>query len=170
MTVVFALGAVTLAFLILFWLSPIGAPALTRLGNGKPSPDLTFGYSPEDIYRLLEVYGQHGIAHWRRLLLLDMIFPGVYGALLALLANRWAMWVDASPAWRTVAITCPIISAAADYFENILLLCVIASVPKKIPFAVTAASAFTRIKFAFFVAALVIPSAHWGLTQLSRLV
>jgi hypothetical protein len=170
MTVLSALGAVTLAFLMLFWLSPIGVPTLKRLGEGKPSPDLTFGYGPEDTYRLLEIYGQRGIAHWRRLLLLDMIFPGVYGALLALLANRWAMWVDAGPAWRSVAITCPIIAAAADYFENILLLGVIASVPKKIPSVVTAASVFTRIKFTFFVAALVIPSAHWGLTQLSRLV
>jgi hypothetical protein len=170
MTILSALGALSLAFLILFWLSPIGAPTLKRLGEGKPSPDLTFGYGPEDTYRLLEVYGQRGIAHWRRLLLLDMIFPGIYGALLALLASRWAIWVDAGPAWRAVAIACPIISAAADYFENILLLYVIASVPNKIPFAVTAASAFTRIKFALLVAALVIPSAHWGLTQLSRLV
>jgi hypothetical protein len=170
MTVLSALGAVTLAFLVLFWLSPIGVPTLRRLGEGKPSPDLTFGYGPDDTYRLLEVHGQRGITHWRRLLLLDMIFPGVYGALLALLASRWAIWVDAGPAWRAAAITCPIISVAADYFENILLLRVIASVPKKIPFAVTAASAFTRIKFTFFVAAPVIPSVHWGLTQLSRLV
>jgi hypothetical protein len=169
MTVLSALGALSLAFLMLFWLSPIGAPTLKRLGEGKLSPDLTFGYGPEDTYRLLEVYGQRGIAHWRRLLLLDMIFPGVYGALLALLASRWAIWADAGPAWRAVAIACPTISAAADYFENILLLYVIASVPKKFPFAVTAASAFTRIKFAFLVAALVIPLAHWGLTQLSRL-
>ena len=88
MTVLSALGAVTLAFLMLFWLSPIGVPTLKRLGEGKPSPDLTFGYSPEDTYRLLEVYGQRGITHWRRLLLLDMIFPGVYGALLALLVYR----------------------------------------------------------------------------------
>ena len=170
MTVLSALGAVTLAFLMLFWLSPIGVPRLKRLGEGKPSPDLTFGYGPDDTYRLLGVYGQRGITHWRRLLLLDMIFPGVYGALLALLASRWAMSVDAGPAWRAIEIACPIISAAADYIENILLLHVIASIPKQIPLAVTTASAFTRVKFTFFVAALLIPLAHWSLMQLSPLV
>jgi hypothetical protein len=35
MTVLSALGAVTLAFLMLFWLSPIGVPTLKRLGEGK---------------------------------------------------------------------------------------------------------------------------------------
>src|SRR5215472_12266260 len=110
MTVLFALGALALAFLTLFWLSPLGVPTLKRLGGGQPSPDLTFGYGPAGTYRLLGVYGQHGIAHWRRLLLLDLIFPGVYGALLALLANRWAIWADAGPAWHAVAIACPLVA------------------------------------------------------------
>jgi len=67
------------------------------------------------------------------LLLLDMIFPGVYGALLALLANRWACGLTPVRHGAPSRSRGPIIAAAADYFENILLLGVIASVPKKIP-------------------------------------
>ena len=162
MYMLWVLAAAAVGFLFLFWLSPIGVPALKRLGNGKPSPDLTFGYTAADTYGLLTIYGQPGIDHWRRLLLLDMVFPAVYGALLALLASKWALWAGAGPAWRAMAVSSPIVSAAADYVENVLLLRVIASPQKRMPVTVTTASAFTRLKFLFFIATLLTPLAYWG--------
>src|SRR5215472_469481 len=168
MSLVFVLVVMAGGFLVLFWLSPIGVPALKRLGNGKPSPDLTLGYRAADTYQLLATYGQTGIAHWRRLLILDMVFPAVYGTLLALLADKWAAWVGAGLVWRSVAVASPIISGACDYVENLLLLWVIASLPGRLPVAVTVASVFTRFKFIFFIATLLIPLAHWGLTALSH--
>jgi hypothetical protein len=165
----FVLGVLTLAFLTVFWMSPIGVPALKRRGHGKPPPDLTFGYGPAEVYGLLDVYGAAGIAHWRRLLLLDMVFPAVYAAFLALALDQWAIWAEADAAWHVIAVACPILSAAADYVENILLLRVIAALPGKRPGAVRAASACTRTKFATVIAALLIPLAHGGLAQLGRL-
>jgi hypothetical protein len=170
MLILSALGALTLAFFAIFWMSPIGVPALKRMGQGKPSPDLTFGYGPAEVYALLKVYGQAGIAHWRRLLLLDMIFPGVYGAFLAVMLDRWALWAEAGVAWHVIALGCPILSVAADYAENILLLRVISALPAELPAAVRAASACTRTKFAAFIATLLIPLAHGGLSQLGRLI
>lgn len=169
MWIMSALGLLAFAFLAIFWFSPIGVPGLRRIGQGKPSPDLTFGYGPAETYRLLDVYGPAGVAHWRGLLLLDMIFPAVYGALLALALDAWALWTEASPTWHAIAIACPILAAGADYGENILLLRLISALPKRLPAVVRAASACTRIKFTAFVVTLLIPLAHGGLARLGAL-
>jgi hypothetical protein len=166
MSLIFSLAALAACFLVIFWLSPIGVPALKRLGNGKPPSDLSFGYEASDTYQLLAAYGQTGVAHWRRLLIIDMVFPAVYGSLLALLASRWASWVGAGLVWRSVAVASPIVASACDYAENLLLLRVIASLPARLSAAVTVASFFTRLKFISFIATLTIPLACWGLTAL----
>lgn len=161
-----ALISAFVGFLALFWLTPIGVPALKRLGGGEMSPDLRFTYQPEATYRLFETYGAQGVAHWRRLLLLDMIFPGVYAALFALLAADWATWVGAGPAWRWAAITAPIVAGAGDYVENVLLLAVLKALPRRKPGLVARASIFTSIKFIASHVTLAIPLIHWGVVRL----
>ena len=141
------LGALALAFMALFWLTPFGVPPLRQLGAGQPSPDLTFGYTADETYRLLELYGVKGRAHWRRLLLADMIFPAVYAALLALLGLAWVRWLAAGAPWSILVVAFPVVAAAADYAENILLLRVIAIMPERFPVLVASASIFTRLKF-----------------------
>ena len=160
--------AITLAgFLALFWLTPIGVPALRRL-SGEMPPDLRFGYRPDDAYRLIERYGQRGRAHWRRLLLLDLVFPAVYAALFTLLLSRWADWVHAGPLWRAAAAV-PLLAAASDYAENVLLLEVLRAWPRRIPPMLAAASLFTRAKFIFAWLTPAIPLAFWSWTVVSRL-
>jgi len=165
MSLLLASGLLTLAFLILFWLTPLGAPALRKIGHGKPSPDLTFGYRPDETYELIDSYGARGIAHWRRLLLLDLVFPATYALFLALVMDRWVHWAGAGPGWRGLAMACPIVSACADYAENLLLLRVLAALPRRHPVMVSAASLFTRIKFAAFVLTLVLPLLFAGFGQ-----
>jgi hypothetical protein len=162
MLLLLVLGAAFVGFLALFWLTPLGVPTLKRLGGGQVSPDLSFGYRADDVYRLLARYGAAGIAHWRRLLLLDMVFPGVYAALFALLAAEWAQWVGAEPSWRIAAIACPILAGASDYIENLLLLAMLRALPRKAPALVAAASLFTRAKFIFSHATLAVPLLYWG--------
>ncbi|QKK33386.1 hypothetical protein FE844_028000 (plasmid) [Rhizobium indicum] len=65
---------------------------IERLGGGAASPDLRFGYQPDETYRLLALYGPAGIAHFRRLLWIDMVFPGVYAAFFGLITLEWAQW------------------------------------------------------------------------------
>src|SRR6478735_1135153 len=100
MLVIAALGVLFTGLLALFWLTPLGVPRLKQLGGGQASPDLWFGYRADEIYRLLDRYGSRGIAHWRRLLWLYMVFPAVYAALFALLGARWAQFVNAGPVWE----------------------------------------------------------------------
>jgi hypothetical protein len=160
--------AVTFAcFLVLFWLTPLGVPALRRLGAGEMSPDLRFGYRTDEVYRLIERYGSSGRAHWRRLLLLDMVFPAVYAALFALLLLRLAGWAHADAAWRAAAAA-PVLAGASDYAENVLLLKVLRAWPRRMPASVAAASFFTRTKFIFSWLTLTIPLAFWGLSVVGR--
>jgi hypothetical protein len=162
MLITIVLACAFVGLLSLFWFTPVGIPTLKRLGHGKSSPDLGFGYRAEEVYGLLDIYGTQGIAHWRRMLLLDLIFPGVYGALFAVLANGWADWIGADPVWRIVAIAAPILAAAADYAENLLLLGVLGALPRRTPGVVAGASFFTRAKFIFAFATFAVPVLHWA--------
>jgi hypothetical protein len=162
MLAIVILGALACAFLVFFWLTPLGVPALKRLGGGRPSPDLSFGYTADHTYRLLDAYGERGRAHWRRLLLADMIFPAVYGAWLALLGLAWVRWVAAGPVWSILAVALPVAAAGADYVENLLLLRVLAAWPRRLLGVVAVASVFTRIKFVAFAATVVLPLAWFA--------
>jgi hypothetical protein len=159
------LGVLCAGCLSIFWLTPWGVPALKRLGDGAPSPDLTFGTRPADAYRLIERWGAKGVSHWRRMLWLDMIFPGLYAALLALLMMKWGQAVDAGPVWQAVAIVFPILAGASDCIENTLWLRILAALPKRSNGAVSAASFFTRAKFIFTGATLAIPLIHAAATR-----
>jgi hypothetical protein len=135
------LGALFVGFLALFWLTPLGVPVLKQLGGGQASPDLQFGYRADETYRLLDLYGPRGIAHWRRMLWLDMVFPAVYAALFSLLAAKWAQFVDAGPIWTA---------------------CAIAALPRRRDAAIAGASLFTQAKFILSHATLAIPLLHWA--------
>lgn len=167
MTLLIASCILSFAFLGLFWMSPVGAPALKIIGKGKPSPDLTFGYRPDETYRLIETYGARGVAHWRRLLLLDMIFPAVYGLFLGLLVNLMSHWSEENLTWHPLTVAFPIVSAGADYIENLLLLRVLAALPHRRNNLVTAASVFTQTKFIAFLATLVSLALFGGLKLLA---
>lgn len=160
------LGGFFVGFLIVFWATPWGVPALERRGGGRTPPDLSFGYRADETYRLLDLYGRAGVAHWRRLLLLDLIFPAVYATLFASLAADWGAWAHASPGWRIVAIGAPILAGVCDYVENFLLLAVLAALPRKAPHLIAGASAFTRAKFVLAHATLAIPLLHWAIAHL----
>jgi hypothetical protein len=166
MLITVALAIAFVGFLLLFWFTPVGVPTLKRLGRGEMSPDLRFRYGPEETYRLLGVYGPQGVAHWRRMLMLDMIFPGIYAALFAMLAWGWADWDGAGPAWRAAAIGAPILAGTSDYVENLLLLRVLAALPRQIPATVISASRFTSAKFIFSHLTLAVPLLHWGATRM----
>ncbi|OHV23819.1 hypothetical protein EOS93_28025 [Rhizobium sp. RMa-01] len=163
---IWILGALFAGIMALYWLTPLGVPALRRMGGGEASPDLRFGYQPDETYRLLALYGPAGIAHFRRLLWIDMVFPGVYAAFFALLTLEWTRWVGASPVWAAAGVGCAISAGASDYIENILLMRVLAALPGRLDAAVRAASIFTRAKFVFSNLTLAIPVAYWLVAHL----
>lgn len=145
MTYLLITGGLSAAFLGLFWATPLGVPALRRMGGGQLSPDLTFGARPEAVYALIGRYGSQGVAHWRRLLRLDLMFPLVYGPFLALALQGCGQW--AGIGWAGAAMVLPAVAAMGDVLENLTLLRVLAMLPKQRPELVTRASWCTRVKF-----------------------
>ena len=126
--VLLALGG---GFLGWFWLTPGGVLTLRRLAAGELQVDVRLAYSPETLYRLLENYGETGRRSFRRMLLVDMIFPAVYGTALYLLADSLALANQASSPTANIARSAPICAAAFDYAENVLLLYVLHRFPAR---------------------------------------
>lgn len=160
MWIPYALGGLVLGFLLIFWVSPLGVPPLRRMGEGQLPPDLRMGSRTDDTLQLLETYGERGLAHWRRLLWLDMLFPAVYGCFLAELIADWAQWSHASEVWVNVAASGALSAVLADYAENVLLLRVIAAHPRPLRWALGLAAGFTRVKFLAFGLTFLTPLLH----------
>ncbi len=148
------LGFVTLAFLAGFWFLPGGVLALRRRAHGEIQVDLRPGYRPETLYRLLDLYGPDGVRSFRRMLLADMIFPAVYGALLFVLAGLLHRArpgpIVATDALRVAGVT----AAAFDYAENIFLLIVLRHLPRRQWSVARCAGACTTMKNGSMLVAL----------------
>jgi hypothetical protein len=139
-----AFGALSLLFLGFFWLTPWGVRRMTAYGHGEKQLDLRMFYSPTHARRLLQRYEEDGIAHFRRLLLVDMAFPAIYAIFLA----RLGLWATGHAGPAVTAMTVgPVVAAAFDYAENALLLRALAIWPQSGDRLIRLASACTTAKF-----------------------
>lgn len=148
------LGFATLCFLCGFWFLPGGVLALRRRARGELQVDVRLGYSPDTLYRLLRVYGADGMGSFRRMLLADMIFPMVYGALLFVIGDLVIAAHPSMIAEGLVVRAMAIAAAAFDYLENLLLLRVLHRLPEPLNFTARAAGICTSLKMLSFIAAL----------------
>jgi hypothetical protein len=148
------LGLATLCFLCGFWFLPEGVLALRRRAHGELQVDTRLGYNPKTLYRLLRLYGPDGIRSFRRMLLADMIFPAVYGALLFVIGDlviaTHPTMIAAGSAVRVMAIA----AAAFDYLENFFLLRVLRRLPEPLNFTARMAGICTSLKMFSFIVAL----------------
>ena len=147
------LGAVTLVFLIGFWLLPGGVLALRRLALGELQVDVRLGYSPDTLYRILRLYGPDGIRSFRYMLLVDMVFPAVYGTLFFLLGDLAAV-AHPGALWPGIVRVMAITAAGFDYLENMLLIFVLRHLPARQVGAARAAGICTSLKMLSFAVAL----------------
>jgi len=113
-----ALGILSAVFLCVFWLAPGGVLALRRRAGGEMQVDLRVFYTPNTLYRLLDLYGVDGRRSFRAMLLADMIFPAIYAATLYSLGGLIA---SAHP-FVTVGRCAALAAALFDYGENLSLL------------------------------------------------
>jgi hypothetical protein len=112
------------------------------------SPDQSFFYTPEDLYRMAEAYGPGGRqAYITARFTFDLVWPLVYliflGTSLGWLCgklfepySRWRSWVSL-----------PLLGALFDYLENIAAAIVMARYPGSSPVAAAAAPIFTVLKW-----------------------
>ena len=114
------------------------------------SPDLSFFYTPEDLYEMAEVYGADGRSDYiRARLTFDVIWPLVYTVFLATAIS----WVsirsfDRNGFWQRTNLV-PILGMALDYLENLSTSLVMFRYPVTTPVVDFLAPFFTATKWIF---------------------
>jgi hypothetical protein len=158
---------VTAAVFVLFLVAVLPAEAQRTLeaAGTSETPDTSYVYGADDLYRLAETYGEQGRAHYvRSRFTFDVAWPLVYGAFLQtslLLASRRT----ALGRLPTPVIAFPTATVVADLLENTSAALVMARYPATTPVVDRAAPVFTFVKWNLLSAsfALVAVGAVLGL-------
>ena len=160
--------AVFLAFLV--FVLPAEAERTREVTGTNETPDTSYRYASDDLYRLAEQYGEEGRAHYvRSRYTFDVVWPLAYGAFLQaslLLASRRT----ALGRLPTVLVALPIVTVVADYLENTSAAVVMARYPAETPVLASAAPVFTFVKWNLLYASfgLVVVGALLGLVDVGR--
>lgn len=112
------------------------------------APDLLLTYTPNDLYRMAETYGEEGRQEYiRARFTFDLVWPTVYG-LFGTTAVTWlfAKAFSQESVWR-IANLVPILGVLFDYLENISTSLVMLRYPETTPIAATLAPLFTFVKW-----------------------
>lgn len=148
-------GWIALAALIVFVLfTALVLPGQAAQAEGETadagSPDLSLWYSPGDLYRMAEAYGEQGRrAYVRARFTFDLIWPLVYGVFLTT-AIGW-LYARAFPPgsrWR-LANLAPPLGVALDYLENLSTSAVMLRYPSQTPVVDVLAPVATLAKWVF---------------------
>lgn len=118
--------------------------------RGAGSPDASFFYTPEELYRMAEAYGEEGReAYVRARFTFDLIWPLVYVIFLAT-AISWVYGKALSPGsvWR-LANLAPLLGMGFDYLENLSTSVVMMRYPQRTPVVDSLAPVFTMLKWLF---------------------
>ena len=146
-------GWVTLGALMVFVLFTIlvlpkqstsGQPKTENVGT----PDLSFYYTPEDLYNMADAYGAQGRRDYiKARFTFDVAWPIVYTAFLAT-ALSWLsrQGFDKKRLWQRSNLL-PLFGATFDYLENISTSIVMARYPKTTTVVDVLASVFTPLKW-----------------------
>jgi len=125
------------------------ARAETDTGNAG-SPDMSFYYSADDLYRMAEAYGKQGReAYVRTRFTFDLIWPLVYTMFLST-AISW-VYIKAftrDSRWQRANLA-PVLGALFDYLENLSTSLVILRYPDQTAVVDILAPVFTSVKWVF---------------------
>lgn len=151
-----ARGPVTLAALIIFLLfvslvMPKQAAQAETYSRDAGSPDMSFFYSADDLYRMADSYGETGrAAYVRARFTFDVIWPLVYLFFLgASISWSLARALSEGNRWRMLNLF-PVLGWLFDLLENIAASVVMLNFPSHVPVAEALTPIFTLIKW-FFV-------------------
>jgi hypothetical protein len=124
------------------------------------TPDLSFYYSPDELYRMAEAYGEAGRgAYVRARFTFDVVWPLVYTLFLSTAIswlNKWAFTSDNR--WQRANLV-PVLGALFDFLENGSTSLVMLRYPARTFLVDILAPVFTMVKWVLvtgsFVALLV---------------
>jgi hypothetical protein len=132
------------------------ARAETDTGSAE-SPDTSFYYSVDDLYRMAEVYGKQGReAYVRTRFTFDVIWPVVYTMFLST-AISWVYIRAFTPdsRWQRANLA-PVLGALFDYLENVSASLVMVRYPDRTPGIDILAPVFTSVKWVFVIGGFVL--------------
>lgn len=100
--------------------------------SGAPIPDSEFFPDADRIYELHDTMNQQQIENYRRLRIVDMLYPAVYLLFFTLSLRHLVQRASgkACPVWCAGIL--PLIAAGFDYGENILLWQILTAYPSRI--------------------------------------
>jgi hypothetical protein len=166
-------GWVTVAAVIIFFIFmatvlPQQAAKAEETSGGAESPDTSFFYSVDGLYKMAADYGEEGRkAYIRARFSFDVVFPLVYTAFLGTSIS----WVTQRgfpqhSRWQ-LANLAPILGMVFDFLENFSTSLVMARYPAQTPVVDWLAPVFTLVKWVFvngsFLLLLIgILIAAWG--------
>ena len=149
-------GPVTLTALVIFLLfvslvMPKQAAQADVYSKGAGSPDMSFFYSADDLYRMAESYREAGrTAYVRARFTFDVIWPIVYLFFLGTcLSWTLARFLPEGNRWRMLNLF-PGFGWLFDLLENISTSIAMLNFPKQISLVASLAPVFTMLKW-FFV-------------------
>ena len=167
-------GWVALLTLVIFFLFTAlvlpGQASRARADTGAAgSPDTSFYYTADDLYRMAEAYGVQGrVAYVRARFTFDLIWPLVYTVFLST-GISWVYGRAFAPGslWQRANLA-PVWGALLDYMENISTSAVMIRYPSPTPVVDMLAAVLTMCKwvlvggsFALLVVGLVAGVWRW---------
>ena len=142
---------ITGLFLFFFFAAtgrPYGSGELTVITGGLQVPDMSFVYTAQSVYSLLDSYGQTGRdLYLTKIIPLDSVFALVYLFFFAITQGILIRYLfPARPDLQGLMII-PVIGSLADIGENICFTLILLAYPAHLPLVVASASVITKLKF-----------------------
>jgi hypothetical protein len=152
-----ALSALIVFFVFSALVLPQQATRAEQETGSTVSPDMSFFYSPGELYRMAESYGEQGReAYVRARFTFDLIWPLVYTLFLAT-AVSWIFGRAFAPdsRWQRANLV-PLLGALFDYLENLSTSLVMLRFPAQTAVVDLLAPLFTALKWGFLGASFVL--------------
>jgi hypothetical protein len=127
---------------------PSQAQQAEENSGGTGTPDLSFYYSPEDLYQMADAYGEDGRKEYIKVrFTFDLIWPIVYTLFLVTSISWFSRRGYPPNSYWQQANLVPVLAMTFDYLENVSTSLVMYRFPGKLPVVTFLAPIFTSIKW-----------------------
>jgi len=125
---------------------PFGISQIKPYAGGSGILDVETFYNATQAYQRLDLFGEGGRAAYQRILMGDLIYPGLLGLFLSVTITLiLRSTLPADSAWYRLNLL-PLANLTADYFENVLLFTLLATYPSRLNVLATIAGYATFTK------------------------